>query len=120
MASSITYEFDMKPIDQILRERGVNDYGRVQKYIDRECINRMAKYTPMDTRALIDSATKMSKIGSGEIRQGGSLAPYGRKWYYTQAKFTGAPIRGTRWFERMVNANRNIILKGAMREAGIK
>lgn len=95
--------FNMKPKSQILRERGLNKGGEVQRYVDSEVLRRMSPYTPKMDRTLIDSATKMTKIGSGEIKQGGQLAPYGRKWYYREAKFTGAPMRGTHWFERMKN-----------------
>ncbi len=93
----------IKPAYQILKERGLNAGGKVQKHIDSTVIRLMSKYTPFETGALIDSADKLTKIGSGEIKQGGSSAPYARKWYYTEAKFSGAPTRGTFWFERMKN-----------------
>lgn len=44
-----------------------------------------------------------------------------KKWYYTPANFTGAPMRGTYWFERMKqNGGKKAILKGAIRESGAK
>lgn len=114
MASNVKVE--LKPTKQILRERGLDDGGEVQKYIDSEVIRLMSPYTPKMDGTLIDSATKLTTIGSGEIKQGGSLAPYGKKWYYTEARFTGAPMRGTYWFERMKNdGGKKSILNGIRR-----
>lgn len=111
----------MKSYQQILKERGLDDYGRVQRFIDSEVIKLMSPYTPKDTGTGIDTATQLTDIGSGEVRQGGSKAPYMKKWYYTQANFTGAPLRGTYWFERMKqNGGKKKILQGAIREAGAK
>lgn len=112
-------KFIIKPTQQILKERGLEKGGKVQKYIDSEVIRLMSPYTPKMDGTLIDSAEKLTEIGSGEIRQGGALAPYGRKWYYTEAKFTGAnntPSRGTYWFERMKNeGGAKSILQGVRR-----
>lgn len=105
----------------IKKARGLEKGGRVQRYIDSEAIRLMSAYTPKDNGTLIDSATTMTKIGSGEILQGGTKAPYGYQWYYNEANFTGSPIRGTHWFERaMKNGGAKSILKGAIREAGAK
>lgn len=106
----------VKPSSQILKEKGLNLNGPVQKYIDSEVIRLMSKYTPFNTGALIDSADKLTTIGSGEIKQGGSSAPYGKKWYYTDANFSGSPVRGTFWFERMKNeGGKKQILNGVRR-----
>ena len=114
MASNVKVE--LKPTKQILRERGLDDGGEVQKYVDSEVIRRMSPFTPKMDGTLIDSADKLTTIGSGEVKQGGSLAPYGKKWYYTEAKFTGAPMRGTYWFERMKNSGgKEGILQGVRR-----
>lgn len=79
----------------------------------------MSAYTPFDQGGLIDSADKHTRVGSGIIEQGGSDAPYARKWYYTPAEFSGAPRRGNRWFERMLNeGGRKSILEGAKKKAG--
>lgn len=114
---AVNVKFDRKSTKQILQERGLNDDGKVQKYIDSEVIRLMAPYTPKMEGTLIDSATKLSDIGSGLIEQaGGELAPYGKKWYYTEANFTGAPMRGTHWFERMKNdGGKKSILDGVRR-----
>lgn len=111
----------MKAIQQILRERNLEERGRVQKYIDSEVIRLMTPYTPKDTGALIDSATDKTTLGSGEVRQGGKDIPYARKWYYTSANFTGSPMRGTQWFERMKNnGGAKSIFEGVIRMTGAK
>ena len=113
----------MKSIDLILKARGLETKGRVQRYIDSEVIRLMSPYTPKDTGALIDSATQLTDIGSGRVYQGGGdTAPYARKVYYGKnMKFQGAPIRGSYWFERaMKNGGAKSILKGAIKEAGAK
>lgn len=108
-------------VNKIIASRGLEEGGKVQKYIDSECIRLMSPYTPKKDGDLIDSADKLTTIGSGEIRQGGALAPYAVKWYYTNANFNGAPIRGTHWFERMKNdGGKESILNGAKKIAGAK
>lgn len=103
----------MNSLSKLMSDRGINDKGRVQKFIDKEAIRLMTPYTPKETTALITSATRLTDIGSGLVKQGGKSAPYARKWYYTQAKFTGAPMRGTYWFKRaMQNGGAKTILKG--------
>lgn len=40
--------------------------------------------------------------------------PYARRWYYRPANFTGAPMRGNYWFERMKqNGGKDAILPGS-------
>ena len=115
----IPVKFDVSSVDEILRKRGLEDNGTVQSYIDSECIRLMAGYTPFDQGGLIDSADQHTTIGSGKIEQGGSDAPYARRWYYEPANFSGAPRRGNRWFERMLNeGGRRSILEGAKKKAG--
>lgn len=103
----------MKSVNEMLKTRGLEERGRIQKYIDKEAIRIMTPYTPKDTSALIQSATRLTDIGSGLIRQGGKSAPYAVKWYYEKAKFNGAPMRGNYWFRRaMDNGGKKAILKG--------
>lgn len=114
--------FTMNATDEIIRERGLNRGGRVQKYIDSECIRRMAKYTPKNTGTLIRSATLHTTVGSGEIRQ---KTPYAKSQYYynsgngRQGTNRGGE-RGRLWFERMKTAHRDEILRGAAGLAGAK
>ena len=108
-----TAKFTINSNNDLLKKRGLENRGRIQKYVDKEVIRLMTPYAPKESGELIRSATRLTNIGSGLVKQGGKSAPYARKWYYTQAKFTGAPMRGTYWFKRaMQNGGAKTILKG--------
>jgi len=134
---------EIKPTDILLKERGLQDMGPVQKYIDSECIRLMVPYTPMRNGFLMRSATLGTKIGSGEINQ---IAPYARYQYYGKlmvSSITGSawarygekkiltdkdlvhdksrhPQAGPFWFERMKADHKEEILNGARKVAGAK
>lgn len=132
---------EIKPTDILLKKRGLQDMGAVQKYIDRECIRLMKPYTPMRSSMLIKSATLSTVIGSGEIHQN---TPYARYQYYGKVYEPNYPIfegdnvvgfysppkkyptgrelkydksknpnAGKMWFERMKENHKKQILKGA-------
>ncbi len=82
-------------------------FEKRQRFVDQECIRRMAPETPRRTGMLIKSATLGTVIGSGEINQ---IAPYARRQYYEHKE-------KSYWFERMKNRHKDSILKGA-REIG--
>ena len=82
-------------------------FEKRQRFVDQECIRRMAPETPRRTGMLIKSATLGTVIGSGEINQ---IAPYARRQYYEHKE-------KSYWFERMKNRPKDSILKGA-REIG--
>lgn len=132
--------FDMKGDQTLIRERGLQPYGRTQKFIDQECIRLMAPYTPFRAGMLERSATLGTKIGSGEINQ---IAPYARYQYYGKlmvSSITGSawshgeskvltdkdlqydkskhPQAGPFWFERMKTDHKEDILEGARKVAG--
>lgn len=88
----MNYRLDMKSNRQLTGERGLEPYGRVQKFIDQEVIRLMDPYTPNLGGVLIKSATFGTKIGSGEIRQ---VAPYARYQYY--GKLMVSSITGSAW-----------------------
>lgn len=113
--------FHLKSFDcnqeQILKERGLENSGTVQRFIDSECLRLTAPFVPKDTGALIESGTVNTKIGSGEVIYN---TPYARRWYYMPAQFQGAPERGNYFFERMKQQHKEQILSGAKRLAGAK
>lgn len=80
-------------------------FEKRQRFVDQECIRRMAPETPRRTGMLIKSATLGTVIGSGEINQ---IAPYARRQYYEHKE-------KSYWFERMKNRHKDSILKGAMK-----
>ena len=136
-----TGHFKMKATDIMMKERGLLPMGKVQKFIDQECIRLMAPYTPFRAGILEKSATIGTVIGSGEINQ---IAPYARFQYYGKvmvSSVTGSPwaskgekkiltdrdlqydtsrhpLAGKMWFERMKSDKKNQILEGARKVAG--
>ncbi len=132
---------EIKSTDILLKNRGLQPMGPVQKFIDQECIRLMVPYTPMRNGVLEKSATIGTKIGSGEINQ---ITPYGRYQYYGKlmvSSITGSawarkgekkvltdkdlkhdkskhPKAGPFWFERMKADHKENILNGARKVAG--
>lgn len=140
---------DIKNIVTLGKERGLGDMGRVQTFVDSECIRLMAPYTPFLNGVLEKSATLSTAIGSGEVRQN---TPYARYQYYGQVYGpnipvfengmivgyfspkgqkkhpTGRPLNysharhpkaGPMWFDRMKADHKDDILNGARKVAGI-
>lgn len=134
------FHVEMKPTSKLINDRNIEDYGKVQKFIDSECIRLMTPYTPMLNGQLFKSATLGTKIGSGIIRQN---APYARYQYYGKlmvSRITGSsyarqgeskvltdkdltynksrhPLAGAFWFERMKADKKEKILRGAQQIA---
>lgn len=129
-------KFEMKSDDSLMQSKGLGIGGRVQKFVDSECIRLMDPYTPRITGALIKTATLGTQIGSGVIEQ---ASPYARYLYYGKlmvSKETGSawakhgeskvltdkdlkynkasnPQAGKMWFERMKADHKDDILAGA-------
>lgn len=108
--------------EEILRNRGLEENGRVQKFIDTECLRRCDELVPKDTGILKQSGILCTQIGSGEVKY---RTPYARRWYYMSAQFQegsgsgmGTVGRGNYWFERMKQQYKEQILAGAKRVAG--
>lgn len=102
--------------DAFMRGRGLDEGGRVQKYIDSECLRLCDRKIPKDTGALIQSGIINTQIGSGQVKWS---TPYARRLYYhPEYNFNQAPERGAYWFDRMKTQYKKQILKGAARMAG--
>lgn len=95
--------------------------GAIQRYIDTQVIKECEPYVPMRDGVLADSARVADGGGAVEY-----TAPYARRHYYNTggvdilgrkygpAKFSGAPMRGSHWFERMKQqGGAERILRGA-------
>ncbi len=108
------FKFD---VDKFLQGRGLANNGKVQQFIDSECLRLCEPKVPKDTGALIQSGIANTKIGSGQIKY---ITPYARRWYYMPASFQDAPERGNYWFERMKQQHGTAILKSAKKIAGAK
>ena len=105
------FECDPK---KVMKKRGLEDGGMLQRFIDTECLRLCAEKVPKDTNALIESGNIHTKIGSGQLEY---RTPYARRWYYREARFHGAPERGNYWFERMKQQYKERILAGAQKIA---
>ena len=117
--------------------RTYNDkLAKAQQFVDSECIRLMVPYTPMLSGQMMQSATRGTVIGSGEIKYN---SPYARYQYYGKlmiSSVTGSsyarkgeskvltgkdlrynkskhPRAGKLWFERMKADRKEQILKGA-------
>ena len=112
--------------------------AKAQQFVDSECIRLMVPYTPMLSGQMMQSATRGTVIGSGEIKYN---SPYARYQYYGKlmvSSITGSsyarkgeskvltskdlrynkskrPRAGKLWFERMKADRKEQILKGAER-----
>lgn len=134
------FSLEMQSDEVLMKKRELQDRGKVQKFIDSECIRLMKPYTPMLNGMLVKSATLGTVIGSGEIHQN---VPYARYLYYGKlmvSSITGSayarqgekkvltskdlkyntsknPNAGAFWFERMKADHKSKILKGAQEVA---
>lgn len=89
-----------------------------QRFIDSETIRLMQPYTPLQTGALIRSATFGTVIGSGRIKQ---TVPYAARQYYGTATTRAYdPRRGGQWFERMKIDHKDYLLREAARRTGAR
>lgn len=105
------FSFDLQGV---LRNRGLEEHGRVQKVIDSEVLRLNDKYVPFDTGALKDSGLSQTQLGSGMVKY---FTPYARKHYYIPMQHEGQ--RCDYWFERMkASGGKEKILAAARREAG--
>ncbi len=109
--------------DKILKEKGLENNGFAQKFVDNEVLKRCAKYIPFRTGALMNMGTLGTVIGSGEVAWIGVKPRY---LYYGKVMvgpapktvtdkdlvYYGGPQRGAFWFERMKSAEGEEIIKG--------
>lgn len=75
-----------------LSDLGLDEKGRVQQFIDNECIRLMQPYTPNLNGVLIKSATLNTEIGSGMIIQ---KTPYARYQYYGKLMVDPKTLKGS-------------------------
>lgn len=114
---------------QFLKQRNLETGGLVQQYIDSACLRLMEPYVPFRTGALTRSGQTLSQIGSGVIRYR-PVAPgsttnksyAARLYYHPEFNFNRAfhAQAGAYWFDRMVQAKKEEILKGACAIAGAR
>lgn len=127
----IGMHFEMRAPPEIMRQRGMQDRGAVQKYVDSEVLRLCEPYTPKLSGILSGSGITKTQIGSGEVEWG---TLYNRYQYYGKVMVGPAPKtvtskdlvyhgggkRGKMWFERMKIDHKDAILRGAAKLAGGK
>jgi len=104
-------------------------FNSAQKFIDNEVLRLNDKYTPFQSGMLTKSGILGTVVGSGNIEYN---SIYSRYQYYGKVMvgkapkqvtdkdlvYTGGPMRGAFWFERMKADNKEQILEGAGKIAG--
>ena len=128
-------ELEIQPIEVLLEKHGLQPGGPVQKVIDSEAMRYMSPYMPRRQAGELEHMMVMSTvIGSGEINTPGPYAHYlhegilyvsptnGSAWAKKneikvptdrELKYTGAPICGKKWFDRMKADHKGDILEAA-------
>ena len=106
-------------VREAMRKRGLEENGRVQKFVDTECLRRCnEEYVPFDQHTLIASSFPATHIGSGQIVWN---TPYARRLYYhPEYEFSKEhnSHAGGYWFERMKQQYKKQILEKAQKIAG--
>lgn len=114
--------------ETMLKDRGLDSCGKVQKAIDSEVLRRCDPYVPFRTGFLKKSGILGTKIGSGEVVYN---AAYAHKQYYHNAgkgkqgttkhnNHNYKCLRGKFWFERMKADHLDDIIKTAKEKSGGK
>ena len=108
--------------ETMLKDRGLQAEGKVQKIVDSEVLRRSDPYVPFDTGYLKKSGIIGTKIGKGEVIYD---AVYAHTNYYMNAGkgkegTSKGGLRGKFWFERMKADHLEDILKTAKEKCGGK
>lgn len=128
-------EFNISTAETIKRNHGLQPGGSVQKLVDGECMRYMGDYMPRRQAGELEHMMVMATvIGSGQIDTPGPYAHYlhegilyvspitGSAWAKKNEikvpadkdlTYTGAPMRGKRWFDRMKADHKGDILRAA-------
>lgn len=111
MAVHFSFKSLMLNPQKVMSERGMDEGGAVQKFIDSECLRLCDSKVPKDTGTLIQSGITNTVVGKGEVKW---ATPYARRLYYhPEYSFQQSPERGAYWFDRMKTQFKDQILKGA-------
>lgn len=89
-----------------------------QEYVDSEVLRRCEPYLPFRDGILRDSGVLATETGSGVVQY---ATPYAaRLYYHPEYHFSTAKHEqaGGEWFERMKQADKGDILRGAARLTG--
>lgn len=132
-------KLDIRPIAELLRNRGLQPGGAVQKVVDTETMRYMGDYMPRRQAGELEHLMVMATvIGSGRIDIPDPFAHYlhegilfvspttGSAWAKKnevkvptdkELTYAGAPIRGKKFFDRMNADHKDDILNAAQAQA---
>lgn len=102
------FKFNCKDISKLIKNRGLEDNGKVQKVVDSEVIRKMEPYIPFDSGEMARSVKRASEVGSGEVVVD---TPYARRQNYENPG--GKGLRGPHYFDRMKADHKDDILETA-------
>lgn len=111
-----TFECNFK-LHECINALGIEERGRVQQCVTNEVINLSEGYVPFDVAGKYENPGRLKD--SVHIENGTDVvwnAPYARRWYYENANFQGAPMRGTYWVPRMLQDGGMDKIRQAVRE----
>lgn len=104
MTTRVKFDFD---IPKALSSVGMGVGGKAQLFFNNELIRVSDPFVPMDTGILKNSSrVEPNNLGISYN------TPYARRWYFEEANFQGAPVRGTRWVDRAWAVNKQEIING--------
>lgn len=112
-----SYRLEINSVKSVLAKRGLEERGRVQRFVDSEVLRRASPFVPLRTGTLMRSGPLSTSVGSGVVTYN---APYASAQYYKHRKVgsaTGA-LRGPMWFERMKSSQGKAIIQSAAQMAG--
>ncbi len=112
--SKISVKLKTRDLQKLLEERGLDDGGEVQEFIDSEVMRVMEPYMQHDTGEMIRSMQRATTPGKGKVLVN---TPYARIRLY---KGPTKGLRGPQYFERMKADRLDDILDGAKKIAGGK
>lgn len=82
---------------------GIEERGRVQQSVTESVLNLAGPYVPNDVAGKYELPHRLQDSGHIEKKtEVVWIAPYARRWYYQDANFQGAPMRGKYWVPRML------------------
>lgn len=134
----ITARLCLPSIAKIIKNCGLNEGGKVQKYIDQFVLEQSEPYIPHKTVNLVTSGTNATKIGSGQVIWNSPYAHYmyegllmvspstGSSWAKkdeqkvykepsTKLNYHSDGNRKEKWFDRMMVDKKEELIKGCQK-----
>lgn len=130
-------KLNLKPLQEILAKRGLEERGKVQQFVGDEVLRKCDPYVPFQSGILKNTAQVLN--GGKQVRWN---SPYAKFLYYGKVMvgvnsnspwarkgerkvvtgknltYSGAPKRGSMWFERMKAQHGQEIIDAAAKLAG--